>query len=64
FKFRDYFATELEEMKPLEAGGLVRVEPDRIVVLPAGRMLVRIVAMRFDAWLRRDIEQKRYSKVI
>ena len=63
-KFTEYFATELEEMKPLEEAGLVRVEPDRIVVLPAGRMLVRIVAMRFDAWLRRDIEKTRYSKVI
>jgi oxygen-independent coproporphyrinogen III oxidase len=63
-KFREYFATELSEMGELEAGGLVRVEPERIVVLPAGRMLVRIVAMKFDAWLRRDQEKKRYSKVI
>jgi oxygen-independent coproporphyrinogen III oxidase len=62
--FREYFATELAEMGELEAGGLVRVEAERIVILPAGRMLVRIVAMKFDAWLRRDQEKKRYSKVI
>jgi oxygen-independent coproporphyrinogen III oxidase len=62
--FRDYFATELEEMKELEAGGLVRLEPDRLVITPAGRMLVRIVAMKFDAWLRKDREKKKYSKVI
>ena len=44
--------------------GLLCVEDRRIVVLPAGRMLVRAISMVFDKFLRADRESKRYSKVI
>jgi len=62
--FKRYFATELIDLKELEAGGLVKVDADSITVLPPGRLLVRAVAMVFDAHLRADRERKRYSKVI
>jgi oxygen-independent coproporphyrinogen-3 oxidase len=32
--------------------------------MPAGRMLVRGIAMVFDRYLRSDRERARYSKVI
>lgn len=63
-KFREYFADELEDLKAMEAGGLVKVEDDWISVMPAGRLLVRGIAMVFDRYLRADRERARYSRVI
>ena len=63
-RFAEYFATELEALGEMAVAGLVRVERERIVVLPAGRMLVRAISMVFDRRLRADRESRRYSKVI
>ena len=62
--FRKYFADELEDLKEMERAGLVKVEREWITVLPPGRMLVRIIAMLFDRYLRADRQRTRYSKVI
>jgi oxygen-independent coproporphyrinogen-3 oxidase len=62
--FRKYFATELGDLAELVQGGLVSLDADGLKVLPQGRLLVRAVAMVFDAHLRADRERKRYSKVI
>jgi oxygen-independent coproporphyrinogen-3 oxidase len=62
--FHKYFAEELADMKEMEAAGLLKVERDWITVLPPGRMLVRVITMLFDRYLRADRERKRYSKVI
>ena len=44
--------------------GLVKVSDKWISVQPAGRLLVRGIAMLFDRYLRADRERARYSKVI
>ncbi|MCL1860863.1 MAG: oxygen-independent coproporphyrinogen III oxidase [Proteobacteria bacterium] len=62
--FKEYFAEELVGLKEMEAAEMVRVEDESITVLPAGRLLVRAVAMVFDRYLRADRERKRYSRVI
>lgn len=62
--FRTYFSTELEALQEMVQGGLVRIEDRKIIVLPPGRMLVRVISMAFDKRLRADRESKRYSKVI
>ena len=62
--FTSYFANELEALREMADAGLLRVEAQGIVVLPPGRMLVRAISMAFDAHLRADRENKRYSKVI
>ncbi|MFZ5556593.1 MAG: oxygen-independent coproporphyrinogen III oxidase [Pseudomonadota bacterium] len=62
--FNRYFATELAELKAMEADGLVQVKPDWIGVTPRGRLLIRNVCMTFDRYLRADRERARYSKVI
>ena len=62
--FARYFATELADLDEMVQAGLLRVEPQRIVVLPPGRMLVRAISMVFDARLRANRPQNRYSKVI
>jgi oxygen-independent coproporphyrinogen-3 oxidase len=63
-EFKSYFATELEALREMVEAGLVRIEDQRIIVLPPGRMLVRAISMVFDKFLRNDRESKRYSKVI
>ena len=62
--FHKYFAEELADMKEMEAAGLLKVDREWITVLPPGRMLVRVITMLFDRYLRADRERKRYSKVI
>lgn len=62
--FSEYFAEELDDLREMAKAGLVRVEDDWITVLPAGRLLVRGIAMVFDRYLRVDRERARYSKVI
>jgi oxygen-independent coproporphyrinogen-3 oxidase len=62
--FKSRFALELFELGEMEQAGLLRIEPGRIAVLPPGRMLVRAISMVFDAHLRANRPQNRYSKVI
>jgi oxygen-independent coproporphyrinogen III oxidase len=50
--FDRHFARELEALRPLADDGLVTLAADRIEVTPPGRLLVRNVAMAFDAYLR------------
>ena len=49
--FVRYFAADLPKLDPMIADGLVEMGPDAIEVTPAGRLLVRNVAMSFDAYL-------------
>lgn len=62
--FNAYFAAELADLRPMIDGGLLTVTPQAIHVLPKGRMLVRVIAMAFDRYLRQGRQQARYSKVI
>ncbi len=62
--FRQYFATELDDLDEMVDAGLVRVDDKWITVLPQGRMLVRAISMVFDRYLRADRQRTRYSKVI
>lgn len=51
-RFADYFRNELERMRLLADDRLVVCEPGRIHLTAAGRMLMRTVAMVFDAYAR------------
>ena len=62
--FHEYFADELQDMKEMEQAGLLKIDREWITVLPPGRMLVRVITMVFDRYLRADRERKRYSEVI
>ncbi len=50
--FEDYFADALEQLRPLQADGLVRVEPGLIAATAQGRLLLRNIAMCFDRYLQ------------
>jgi oxygen-independent coproporphyrinogen-3 oxidase len=61
--FRRYFARELESLADLEDDGLLNRRDGGFEVSEAGRLLVRNIAMRFDAFLPRETE-KRYSRTV
>ncbi|MDO5505823.1 MAG: oxygen-independent coproporphyrinogen III oxidase [Pseudoxanthomonas suwonensis] len=63
--FQDYFADALRQLQPLQQDGLVRVEDQRIVATPRGRLLLRNIAMCFDRYLEPQEEiTPRYSRAI
>lgn len=62
-EFNKYFAAELASLEPLAADGLIELTPERIEVTPLGRLLVRNVAMAFDAYLTRS-SAVRYSRTV
>ena len=63
-RFDEYFAAELADLRGMEREGLLEISDGWITVKPAGRMLVRVIAMVFDRYLRADRERARYSRVI
>ncbi|WP_244914606.1 oxygen-independent coproporphyrinogen III oxidase [Pandoraea apista] len=61
--FVAYFATELGELADLAADGLVAIDAHGLRILPAGRLLVRVVAQVFDGY-RRSAANARCAKVM
>jgi oxygen-independent coproporphyrinogen III oxidase len=61
--FKDYFAEELESLDPLEADELIVKTAGGIEITPQGRLLIRNIVMRFDAYLPQERE-RRFSKTI
>jgi oxygen-independent coproporphyrinogen-3 oxidase len=62
--FKSYFAAELNDLVEMEQAGLLTIDDQWITVQPRGRILVRVIAMVFDRYLRSERERVRYSKVI
>lgn len=59
------FADALAALAPLEADGLVALTPDAIRVTPRGQILLRNVAMVFDAYLAKTPpEGRRFSRTV
>ncbi len=63
-EFDSYFAAEQPELEDYEREGLLELSPQRIIVTPKGRMLIRNICMVFDKYLRTRTEHAKYSKVI
>ena len=61
--FDETFGDALSDLVPMEKDGLIRLKADRIEVTSLGRLLVRNVAMAFDAYLRRG-DAKRFSRTV
>jgi oxygen-independent coproporphyrinogen III oxidase len=63
--FRSHFAPELARLAQLAEDGLATLGSRYIQVTPRGRLLMRVVAMCFDAYLRREhAPPQRFSRVI
>ncbi len=57
-------ATLREGVKELEADGLVTLDGDVLCVTPLGQLLVRNVAMLFDAYLEKEGGKKQFSRTV
>lgn len=57
-RFRDYFAQELGSLEDLVIDGLIRWTDNGFEITPLGRLLVRVIAMRFDAYLARSTQSR------
>ncbi len=64
--FQDYFSIELQRLEALVTDGLVSWDHEGFSVTARGRLLVRTVAMCFDAYLDRQKgpSSPRYSRTI
>jgi oxygen-independent coproporphyrinogen-3 oxidase len=60
----EYFAAELEQMKPLADAGLVTVDDHAIQVPADGWYLGRAVAMVFDRHLQANRTRDRFSRIV
>jgi oxygen-independent coproporphyrinogen-3 oxidase len=60
--FAGKFAREIASLADLEADGLLRRTPEGFVVTGVGALLIRIIAMRFDAYLENG--PRRFSKTV
>ncbi len=63
-RFEDYFAAELRRLQRLADDGLVVVSERTIQVSSRGRLLLRSIAMCFDAYLDQQVAPARYSRTI
>jgi oxygen-independent coproporphyrinogen-3 oxidase len=63
-QFSEYFGPDVAQLHDLQVDGLVEVTPQDIRITPKGRFMARIVAMRFDRYLREARSSAKYSKVI
>lgn len=62
--FDEYFANERQRLRVLIDDGLVSESEQEIRVTSRGRLLLRIIAMCFDAYLGDTAQSARYSRVI
>ncbi len=63
--FDAYFVAALEQLEPLQQDGLIDLGAEKLTVTPAGRLLIRNIAMLFDAYLQKQAEQKpQFSRTI
>jgi oxygen-independent coproporphyrinogen-3 oxidase len=61
--FREHFAHELESLDDMEADGLLVKAPQGLIVTDLGRLLIRNIAMRFDAYASVR-KENRFSRTI
>jgi oxygen-independent coproporphyrinogen-3 oxidase len=64
FTFSSHFSNELENLKNLQADGLLSMDSETLQVLPAGRLLVRNICMVFDYYLSSNDGGRQFSRVI
>jgi oxygen-independent coproporphyrinogen-3 oxidase len=62
--FNDYFAVELEALTALADDALIVIDAGGIDILDRGRLLLRPIAMVFDAYLKQRETPTRFSRVI
>ncbi len=63
--FRDYFADSIKDLNQFIKEGLVTLSEDRLEVSETGTLLIRNIAMPFDAYMKKYIGNKKsFSKTV
>jgi len=63
--FDAYFAEALSQLQSLEIDGLVELNKESISVTDAGRLLIRNIAMKFDAYLmKKEKDKPQFSRTV
>ncbi len=62
-RFSEYFADALDRLQELVRDGLLDLRDDELVLLPQGQLMMRNVAMAFDAYLGAD-QTVQYSRTV
>jgi oxygen-independent coproporphyrinogen-3 oxidase len=63
--FDEYFQEALDHLADLQADGLITLEESALHVTEKGRLLIRNIAMKFDAYLMSKTEHKpRFSRTV
>jgi len=64
-KFETYFADAIDELQPMVHEELLEIAPDRIECSPTGTLLIRNIAMAFDAYMKKHAGSKKtFSKTV
>lgn len=64
-EFDNYFKNAMPKLGSFVDDGLVTLQPDRIIVNGMGRLVIRNIAMSFDAYLEQMIKEKPiFSKTV
>jgi oxygen-independent coproporphyrinogen-3 oxidase len=61
--FREYFADALAKLDEHVVDGLVQIRDDAVVLMPQGHLMMRNVAMAFDAYLGGE-QRGRFSRTV
>lgn len=62
--FKTHFAEDLALLQPMAEDGLIEINDSGIKVSPQGRLLIRNICMCFDVYLRNQMRQRQFSRVI
>ena len=63
--FKSYFADALEALRPMAEEGLVTIGDKKIEVSETGTLVIRNIAMPFDAYMQKHAESKKtFSKTV
>jgi oxygen-independent coproporphyrinogen III oxidase len=63
--FDEYFRSSLPKLQPFITDGLVTVTNEKIIVHGMGRLVIRNIAMCFDAYIDRMMAEKPiFSKTV
>ncbi len=63
-EFDDYFAEDLPSLETFINDNLVTNTAAEIIVAPKARLLIRNICMTFDAYMKKHLNQQRFSRVI
>lgn len=62
--FDQYFADDLTKLQIFIDDGLIDMDNNHIFIKPHARLLIRNIAMSFDAYMAKQLNKQRFSRVI